>query len=507
MPAITCSVDGLVTSKTHCYGFLVEEGCFMPLCDDLERYFKADIKNIAKDSGFSGKIKTVREVSIVSDGKVIRLFFAGVGSKSKETNAIELEQYRRALGILYKKINENNIKSFVFDLPEHTIFGASLQQLVEQAVIAFQMTGYCFNEFITDVERKSACIEDILIHSSSEDKSEDMQRGLYSGTIIAQAVNKARHWIDTPPSHMTPADLAGKAAAIASTYTNLEMTVFNEKQVEQMGMGGLSGVSRGSDQECRLIILEYRADDRHNAQTVALVGKGITFDSGGLSIKPAQSMETMKDDMSGAAAVIATMEALANFKPKVNVVALMPMSENLINGKALKPGDIVRFYNGKTAEVKNTDAEGRLILADALSYGVKHYKPNAIIDIATLTGACAYALGPFYTGLMSGDEKLVERIMNASERSGDKVWRLPLSNDYRAAIRCDIADICNIGKSNYRAGAITAAHFLEHFVDKVPWAHLDIAGTAFDVPDISYYHSGATGVGVRLFIDLIMNWN
>jgi Leucyl aminopeptidase len=270
-------------------------------------------------------------------------------------------------------------------------------------------------------------------------------------------------------------------------------------------MGGLAAVGRGSDQDCQMVILEYKAK-RKNAPTIAFVGKGITFDSGGLSIKPALNMETMKDDMSGAAAVITTMEVLAHLKPDVNVVALAPLAENLPSGKATMPGDIVTFYNGKTAEVRNTDAEGRLVLADALSYAVKHYKPDAIIDIATLTGACAYALGPFFTGLMSQHDTLVKDIEISAQRSGDRVWRLPLHDDYQIAIRSDISDMCNIGAPKYMAGAITAAHFLKHFVGQTPWAHLDIAGTAFNVPDLPYYKQGATGVGVRLLVDLAMHW-
>ena len=236
------------------------------------------------------------------------------------------------------------------------------------------------------------------------------------------------------------------------------------------------------------------------------MGKGITFDSGGLSLKPPQYMETMKEDMSGAAAVIATMQAIAQLKPKVNVIGITPLSENLPSGKATMPGDVITFYNGKTAEVRNTDAEGRLVLADALSYAVKHYKLDALVDVATLTGACAYALGPFFTGLMSQHDKLTKRLQESADRSGDRVWPLPLHDDYKVAIKSAIADICNIGSKKYNAGAITAGFFLQNFVGDTPWVHLDIAGTAFDVPDVSYYRPGATGVGVRLLIDLALNW-
>jgi leucyl aminopeptidase len=332
----------------------------------------------------------------------------------------------------------------------------------------------------------------------------EMYKGIVEGDIIAGGVNRVRHWIDLPPSVLTPVDLALKAESICKEH-DLPITIFDEEDINKMGMGGLSAVSAGSHEDCKLVIMEYKTSQK-NAPTICLVGKGITFDSGGLSLKPAQSMETMKDDMSGAAAVIGTMQVIAQLKPKVNVIGITPLAENLPSGTATKPGDIVRFYNGKTAEIKNTDAEGRLILADALSYAVKNYKLDGIIDIATLTGACAAALGPFFTGMMGYSQDLMERLEHAAELSGERVWRLPFDADYKKAIISDVADICNIGKSSYKAGAITAGYFLSHFVEDVPWVHLDIAGTAFEVPGISYYGPGATGVGVRLFVELLMNW-
>ena len=251
--------------------------------------------------------------------------------------------------------------------------------------------------------------------------------------------------------------------------------------------------------------MEYKTKQK-DAPTIALVGKGITFDTGGISIKPSGGMEAMKDDMAGAAAVVSVIEAISHLKPAVNVIAFAPLAENMPSGTATRPGDIVRFYNGMTAEIKNTDAEGRLILADALAYAVKNYKPDIMIDMATLTGACAYALGPFFAGLLSQHDEVAEKILASSCRTGDRCWRLPMDNDFRVAIKSDAADICNTGNERYRAGTITAGFFLQNFVGKTPWAHLDIAGTAFNVPDISYYRTGGTGFGVRLLIDFVMNY-
>ncbi|HLB40259.1 MAG TPA: M17 family metallopeptidase, partial [Candidatus Babeliales bacterium] len=332
-----------------------------------------------------------------------------------------------------------------------------------------------------------------------------LQSALALGLKLGQAVNQTRHWVDLPANKLAPHDLANFAADIAQKQ-GLKCQIFNAAEAQQLGMGGLVGVGQGAAAEWKLVLLEYRTTVA-NAPTVAFVGKGIMFDSGGLSIKPANNMETMKDDMSGAAAVISALGLLAELKPAINIVGLAPLAENLPSGTATKPGDIVTFYNGKTAEVKNTDAEGRLVLADALSYAIKNYQLAAIIDLATLTGACAYSLGPFFSGLFSEHEELAARVMAAAEKSGDFVWRLPLTDDYKVAVKAKVADLCNIGAKQYQAGATTAACFLQHFVGDVPWVHLDIAGTAFSVPDIPYYRpESATGVGVRLLVELAMDW-
>jgi leucyl aminopeptidase len=415
-----------------------------------------------------------------------------------------METYRRSLGTVARAVEARKGKSLAVVLPDSSLFGTDIRHCAQQTVTALTMAFYHFDEFITDQDRRLKNVAEIVLVCAAA-QADAVRDGVQEGNVIAESVNLCRYWIDLPPDHATPAQLAASAADIAKKH-NLKYTVFDEKQIVAMGMGGLAAVSKGSERDCHLVILEYSCGKK-DAPTLALVGKGITFDSGGLSIKPAASMETMKEDMSGAAAVISTMRALAILKPQINVIGVTPLSENLPSGKATKPGDIATFYNGKTAEIKNTDAEGRLILADALSYTAKHYKPDAMIDIATLTGACAYALGPYFTGMMSVHEELVKRMEQAAQRSGDRVWRLPLPDDYKPAIRSTVADICNIGSPKYMAGAVTAGLFLQNFVGDIPWVHLDIAGTAFDVPDISYYRpEGATGAGVRLFIEMAMNW-
>lgn len=464
------------------------------LCPELER--------LINDRKFKGNLSNVLIAPVTkSESNCKYLILVGLGKKDN----LPVENYRRALGYLVKSLPSYSVNTVVFSMPDAKLFGITEDYIAQQTSIILSMAGYAFDEYITEPERLKE-VEATALVSIDSNKKDVFIKKFEEGINIAEAVNSARFWVDLPPDVLTPDDLASKAHQIAQEE-GLKCEIFHKEKIKELGMGGLVAVSSGSGKESRFVIMEYKTEDK-NAPTVAFVGKGITFDSGGLSLKPATSMETMKEDMSGAAAVIASMKALARLKPKINIVAITPICENLPSGTADKPGDIVRFYNGKTAEIKNTDAEGRLILADALSYAVKHYKLDAIIDLATLTGACAHALGPFFSGLFSQHEELTKRVQEAAQKSGDFVWRLPLTSDYMPAVKSDIADLQNIGKSRYMAGGTTAACFLQNFVDDIPWVHIDIAGTAFDVvPDIPYYLQGcATGVGVRLLVELAMNW-
>ncbi len=497
------STKKITEQKTRCYGFLVtDKGIASADLKACGAKLGVDVTVFLKQYAFEGKLMQASILPVLKGKELFHIIVVGLGKQDKK-KALSIENYRRALAHLVRQVAVHKQKSFALQVPAPSLFDLSMEQIGQKTATIIHITSYKFDEFFSKENKKSIEISDVFLCVSSKD-SKSFKKGIKIGEIVAQAMNKARHWVNMPPSDLTPIDLAKKAKAIAQKR-GLKFTLFSEKQINEKGMGGLAAVGRGSDNDCQLAILEYKTSKK-NAPTFVYVGKGITFDSGGLSLKPAVHMETMKEDMSGAAAVIATMEAIAQLKPNVNVIGITPLAENLPSGKATKPGDIVRFYNGKTAEVKNTDAEGRLVLADALAYATKHYKPDAIIDIATLTGACAYALGPFYTGLMSQHDDLVKAIEESALYSGDPVWRLPLSDDYAAAIKSDVADICNIGSQKYMAGSITAAHFLKNFVGDTPWAHLDIAGTAFNVPDRPYHGSGGTGVGVRLLIDLAQNF-
>lgn len=468
--------------------------------EHLSRFF-APLAQVMEQRKLSGKAGSQLVVAGVDGDRPVYIMLVGTGIKNAKPDD-QLEYYRRAIGSLVRAAEQLKIGSLALHMLDAQLFGVSIEKLVQETVTTMILGSYHCDTFFTEHERKYRDLEITLC--VQPDVVAEAQQGLSQGERIGHAVNQSRTWCDLPANVLTPTALAENAQAIAKG-TGLGIKVFNESEIIALGMGGLEAVSKGSAEECRFVVLEYKTSVP-NAPTIAVVGKGITFDSGGLSIKPAAGMETMKDDMAGAAAVISSMEAIAHFKPAVNVIGLTPISENLPSGTATKPGDVIRFYNGMTAEVKNTDAEGRLVLADALSYVVKNYKVDGVISLATLTGSCAYALGPFFCGLMSQDDDLAVRVLAAAGRSGDRAWPLPFHDDYKVAIRSDIADLCNIGQDKYRAGAITAGFFLKSFVGDHPFVHLDIAGTSFNVPDISYYRPGATGFGVRLLLDLFLNW-
>lgn len=491
------SVKPLMEQHADAYVMFCAEGFTLSKEQkEIAQDYFPGLEQLIKQRKFTGKAQSSLLMQIHKDEQPCSLILLGIGKKEDK----KAEHYRRALGRLVRLAEQHEIKTIAIQLPSAVHFGITPEQLGQETAVILPMAAYHFDEFFKEKKQKDF---DVTLVVDAKHKSA-IKKGVDAGIIIADSVNEARHWIDLPPERLTPIELAGKAKKIAKKH-GLKFTEFKEKEIIKKGMGGLAGVAAGSERDAYLVILEYKAKKK-NAPTLGFVGKGITFDSGGLSLKPPQYMETMKEDMSGAAAVLATIDALAQLKPSVNVVAVLPLSENLPSGKATKPGDVLTFYNGKTAEVLNTDAEGRLILGDALAYAEKHYDLDALIDVATLTGSCAYALGPFFTGMLSQDESLSKKVQKAADRTGDRVWPLPLDDDYAVAVKSKLADICNIGNPKYKAGAIMAAFFLKHFVEKTPWVHLDIAGTAFDVPDIPYYRTGATGSAVRLLIDLARNW-
>jgi leucyl aminopeptidase len=356
--------------------------------------------------------------------------------------------------------------------------------------------GWTFEQFRTKRESRGD-LTTVQLHCTRSDRPA-VERGRKQGMAIAEGQAFARGLQMRPSNLCTPSDLAQEAERLGKRH-GFKVAAKTRRQIQQTGMNALLAVAQGSAQEPRFITLEYRGAG--SAKPVCLVGKGVTFDSGGISLKPALNMEEMKFDMSGAAAVLGTFEALGRLKPKINVVGLIPATENLPSSTAVKPGDVVKTHFGKTVEIINTDAEGRLILCDALSYA-RRFKPACILDIATLTGAIVIALGDQATGLMGNDETLLGEVREAGAAAGEPCWELPLWDGYREQIKSDTADIKNVG--GRPAGSITAGYFLKEFIEDHPWAHLDIAGTAWldrDRPDVA---KGPTGVGVRLFSRFIL---
>lgn len=341
----------------------------------------------------------------------------------------------------------------------------------------------------------------IVLAAGSEPSSQTRQgieRAARRGEIVGRAVNLARDLVNTPPAEKPPAQLAERIRASAAAV-GIEAAVWDEARIRQERFGGLLGVAAGSDQSPAFVILNYRRGGA-GAPVLALVGKGVTFDSGGLSLKPTASMEDMKSDMTGAAVVAAVMEAVARLELPVNVVGYLAITENMTGGRAMKLGDVLTMRNGKTVEVLNTDAEGRLILADALSYAAES-KPSRILDLATLTGACIVALGLKIAGLFGNDDDFCSELQSACGKTGERAWRLPLDDDFKEALKSNVADLKNVG--GRWGGAATAAKFLEQFVDSVPWAHLDIAGPSWNESDGSARDAGGTGCFVRSLVACI----
>jgi leucyl aminopeptidase len=425
-------------------------------------------------------------------GEEKRLILLGLGDKRKAT----LETLRRAYAAAIKLCRSRKSKSVNIFPPEGAQLAASdsVQALLEGVLLA----NYAFQELkgVPPTDHPSHPLEEICLVGGDKRASEAARR---IETLVA-AVNFARDLVNRNADDVTPQALSAAARALSKELPAIKTTVLNKQQIEKEQMGLLLAVNRGSDQEPAFIIMEYTGDPRSKERT-ALIGKGVTFDTGGLNLKPTGSMETMKSDMAGAAAILGTMKAAVSLGVKANLIGVIAATENAIGAASFKPGDVYRSHDGQTVEIANTDAEGRLILADALSYVQKHLRPTRLIDLATLTGAIVVALGEGASGLFSNDDALASSLSAAGERTQERVWRFPLYADYQEELKSSLADLKNCGSR--KASSITAALFLEKFVKGIPWAHLDIAGTAYLSEPKHYHPTVATGVGVRLLIEFL----
>ncbi len=424
------------------------------------------------------------------DQPYARVLAIGLGDRAKFTPAA-LAKYA---GTAVRYLGKRNAKSIALSLP---LEAAAEPALCASFIVEGALAGTIDTTTYRSVPDKPILIETIAVLAGALDTGA-LERGIARGEVLGNAINMARLMALTPANDMTPTHMARRAQDVASE-TGLAFHMLDEAQMLAKGMGSLLGVSQGSDEPATLSVLSYQGDPG-STELLALVGKGITFDSGGISIKPADNMHEMKYDMSGGAGVIGAMYAIGKLKPKLNIIGVIPASENLPGPRAVKPGDILKAMNGKTIEVINTDAEGRLILADALCYA-RELGATKIIDCATLTGACVVALGHTASATMSNDEEWVKRFMDVAAGSGERYWRLPLFDDFTTLIKSDIADLKNTG--GRAGGAETAGAFLKEFVADVPWIHLDIAGTAYLDGESSFSAKGPTGTPVRAFVAIV----
>lgn len=413
-----------------------------------------------------------------------RLLLVGAGKREEAS----FDTLRQVAGTAVRLARQRGLRTMGFVRRTTLELQRSAQAVVEGVILGQFDPGTYKTQ-----EKEERQVEELVL--SAESGKKEIDRGIERGAILAKATNFARNLVNEPASVLTPTEMAKRAEDMASRY-GLDITVLDEKQMKELGMGAILGVAQGSDEPARLIVLRYVPDEEavSAGELIALVGKGITFDSGGISLKTPEGMERMKYDMAGGAAVLGAMRAIAQVRPPVPVLGIVPATENMPSGRAQKPGDILRSMSGKTIEVINTDAEGRLILADAVSYA-RHLGATRIIDLATLTGAVSVALGSVYAAILGTDQQLIDDLIAAGREAGEKLWQLPLDREYREQLRSDIADVKNVGSK--KAGTITGAYFIREFVEQTPWAHLDIAGVAWLEESKPHLASGPTGFGVR----------
>ncbi len=473
----------------------------IPFCDER---IKSLIKPACKSGDFNAKTgeTLLLHTALLGHSQrkgiaAARVLIVGIGKQKQSVDEIR-EQLRCAGGTVASSATQSKVREVLVVLPD--LAGISAADCAEAMSEGLLLGNYSFTKYKKQKENGATPVHSFLLTGSGAPSS--LRRGMKAGRIAAEAACKARDMANEPGNVWTPEKFVQYARTISRKY-QLKCRVINKPTMKKLGMGGILAVNQGSAIPPKLVILEHISNKKN--PTLMLVGKGLTFDSGGISIKPAAGMEAMKYDMCGGAAAITAMQAVGEEQPQhVNVIALIPATDNMSGGAALKPGDIITHFNGKTSEVINTDAEGRLILADALAYGIKTYKPDAVVDLATLTGAVITGLGHHKTGLLANNDVLVKRIVSAGERTGEPFWRLPLGPEYSKQIESKVADIKNVG--GRAAGTITAAAYLQEFVGETPWAHCDIAGTAWDFTEKSYVPKGPSGIATRSLISLIRNW-
>ena len=474
-------------------GFFKERLLLSAELKRLDNELNNIISSCIKNNNFKAEKGEVKNIFLNKNIKNIIL--VGLGEEAKYSFDI----LSTVIADASKKLRDNGTESFSIFFDSFNDGRFKHEDVVEKMILSSLMGLYKFIEYKTKEKDKTKNIKQISIITNS---NKNFDKEIQYAYVVADAVNKTRDLVNTPPNIATPEYAANYAKGLAKK-NGLRCTVFDEKQIEKMEMGCFIGVAKGSANKPRLVVLEYNG--AKNKKPIAIVGKGVTFDSGGLNLKPYPYILNMKDDKGGAVATIHIVEACSRLKLPINVVAVTPLCENMPSSTSFRPDDILTACNGMTVEIKNTDAEGRLILADALSYAAKEYKPEVIIDIATLTGASLVVLGYVGTPFVCTDDGLRKKLNDASAKSLEKLWELPLWQEYEESLKSDVADLKHIGDDG-EAGVITAAMFLKNFVDDVPWAHIDIGTTVWSKVDKGMLVKGATGATVRLMMEMLRGW-
>lgn len=463
----------------------------------IDKLLGGSVRELVQTKEFEGKAN--ESLLFHTQGKVParRLLLIGLGKKKDLT----LDVIRQALGQAAKRVRQAKVDSFTVAVPVVIPKGYSPVEVAQAMTEGAILGGYQFTTYRTTDDSVGKDVGQMTLLAQHKNQVRQLAEGIRRGVATAEATVFVRDLCNHPSNVMTPVRIANEAKSIAKSEA-LTLKILEQKEMEQLGMGALLGVARGSHEPPKFIILEYNGAKKKDERPVVLVGKTITFDTGGISLKPAENMEHMKADMTGGAEVLASIRAAARLKLPLRLISILPVAENMPGGRAMKPGDIVKTLSGKTVEVQNTDAEGRLILADALAYA-QRYNPAALVDIATLTGACVVALGQFAIGMFGTDQKLKEQVRKSGLKAGERVWEMPLWDEYFEQLRSDVADMRNIGGRG--GGMITAALFLSKFTGDCSWVHLDIASTDWSERERAYIPKGPTGTGTRLLIQYLID--
>ena len=455
------------------------------------------ISKLINDGEIKGKKGELTLIHTLGKMQAKRVIIAGLGKRAD----FSTDLIRNTYAGIVRKLQSLEIDKADTELTKHNIKRISIEMMSQAMIEGWRLGSYRFLKHKYEKNETSNACPELTIAESKKASQAELEVGVEAGNIVSEACILCRDMVNEPSNLMTPTDMARIAQEI-SNNSAIETIILDKGQCQKMGMSAFLGVAKGSAEAPKMIIMNYRGDPQEPANNIGLIGKGITFDSGGISIKPSANMGAMKGDMGGGASIISALGAISKIGPKINITGIIPATENMPSGSAQKPGDIVTAMNGKTIEIDNTDAEGRLILADAICYA-KSLGLTKLIDVATLTGAISIALGDIRSGLFSNNDGLAREVMTASEMTGELMWRMPLDAEYQDKIKSLVADVKNTGGRT--AGSITAARFLSTFVEETPWVHIDIAGTSMIDYQRGYEPKGATGVPVRTIIQTIIS--